>query len=169
MYNTLFGINNLAPLATAACGVPIEEIERFRDAIFKKGDGYPYENVIEILTRTGGPNKEAYPNKSLKQSANFIECYDDPYDNTYEHIILKIDNAVYLILDYDKIYNEQTRNSLNLKDMFEKEYEEMGIEGTDAYNRAQKIANGIKKIVSNASGKTSYTWDEIMDEGDEEK
>ena len=165
MYNTLFGVNSMAKLALYMAGFEIKDIERFRDAIIIDEDGTHY---VEILTRTGGPNKNAYPNKKLMYSKQLVKCYDDSYDSTYQHYIFRVHDYFELNLDWEKVMTEQNRNSLNLKDMFEKEMQDANVEGTPAYNRAHKIAKGLAAVLENGdtSKATIVTVDELMKLGE---
>ena len=117
MYNSLFGMNNVAPICTSIAGIDYRNIERFRDAILRKRNNNYY---VEILTRTGGPNRGCYENKILIQSNNYIRDFDDKYDNTYRHYIFKIGDIPEFI-DLKFLFNNQSRKSLNLKKMFTKE------------------------------------------------
>lgn len=145
MYNMLFGVNQIAKLAVYMAGFEISEIERFRDAIVTEENGFHY---VEILTRTGGANRSYYPNKKLFNSLQFIKCYDDSYDNTYSHFIFRVQNYFELNMDWNKVMKAQTRNNLNLKEMFEKEINEMGIKGSEANKRAQLIAQELESVIN---------------------
>ena len=145
MYNTLFGVNNLALFLLMSIDVMPDDIQRFRDVILKKDDEHGY--VVEILTRTGGANREAFPQPLLISHKNYIKDYDDEYDCTYAHYIFKIDDKAKDIIKYDKVLADQSRSSLNLREMFEKEFKEMKTEGTDANKRAKQMADGLNKII----------------------
>ena len=161
MYNQLFGFNNLAPLCLYILNIKFDEIERFRDAIFVKDDEDEYH--IEILTRTGGQNKHTYKNLKLIQNEYFYNDYDDSYDKTYTHFLFKIPEEYKIILDWNKIFEKQSRKNLNLKEMFEKEFAEMNIEGTEANKRAQKAAKNLEKILTNKKDSTNIiTTDDLF-------
>lgn len=167
MYNQLFGINNLALTCLAVLGLKLEDIERFRDAIFVKDNEDEYH--IEVLTRTGGENRHNYKNLKLINNGCFYNDFDDPYDKTYAHFLFKIPYIYKFFIDWDKVSREQSRNSLNLKEMFEKEFAEMNIEGTEANKRAQRAAKNLEKMLSKGSQNQSkikiITTDDLFDDG----
>lgn len=167
MYNQLFGINNLASLCLYILNIKLDEIERFRDAIFVKDDENEFH--IEILTRTGGENRHNYKNLKLINNEYFYNDFDDPYDKTYAHFLFKIPDLCKFLIDWDLVSKEQSRNSLNLKEMFEKEFAEMNIEGTEANKRAQRVAKNLEKILDRGSFNPNkiniITTDDLFDDG----
>lgn len=67
------------------------QIDRFRDASFgKDGDTY----VFHLLCRTGGGNREDYPNTALTSHALYLRDHDDEYDCTYAHYYFRIPESV---------------------------------------------------------------------------
>lgn len=78
MYNLLFGMNPLADLLLAVIGLKRNDIERFRD-VHKSDDGA----TIYVRTRTGGGNRDDYPNEVMRARPEFAGSEDDDYDNTY--------------------------------------------------------------------------------------
>ena len=172
MYNTLFGRNNLTAVCFEAAQIT-SRIERFRDAIFKRDDNYGA--VVEILTRTGGPNRKDYPNTGLISNPNYLRSYEDEYDNTYAHFIFKIDNKYMGRLDLNRILVSQSRKSLNLKEMFEQHFAEMEVEGTRANALAKQMAEGLSKIINRPEEKTYgnnivfITMDDIIAAGKKDK
>lgn len=75
MYNLLFGMNPLTKLILELLDLDKTKIERFRDCGF--------DDVIWIYTRTGGSNREYYPNVTLTSHINYIKYTDDNFDETY--------------------------------------------------------------------------------------
>ena len=67
----------------ASIGLKKEQIERFRGAGIQEGE-------IIIHTRTGGGNREAYPNKILTQNKYYLRDADDDFDSTYADYFFKI-------------------------------------------------------------------------------
>lgn len=145
MYNTLFGVNNLALICLEAIELKPEDIPRFRDAIFFKRNKHYY---VKILTRTGGRNRGCYNNSSLLNNKFYIKDYDDSYDNTYRYFIYRIADNLEAIIDWERIFKDQSRNKIDIKEMFEKEIKEMKIPGTDANKRSKAMANGLSKLLS---------------------
>lgn len=143
MYNTLFGMNNLVGACLTAINLQIEDIPRFRDAIFFERNKHHY---VEILTRTGGCNRGCYNTKKMLENENYMKDYDDKYDETYRHFIYRVPKEIEEKVEWNRIFEDQTRPDLNIKKMFKKEIKEMNIEGTPANERATKIVRGIEKL-----------------------
>lgn len=59
-----------------AIGLKEEDIERFRGAGVQDGE-------IVIHARTGGGNREDYPNQILTSNPYYLRDYDDDFDCTY--------------------------------------------------------------------------------------
>jgi len=75
-YNMIFGKNPDTKDILALLGLSETDIERFRDC-------YINDDEICIYTRTGGGNREYYPNEVLTSHPNYIRDEDDDYDCTY--------------------------------------------------------------------------------------
>lgn len=78
MYNLLFGRNAQSDLLLAVIGLKQNDVERFRDA-FVSADG----SEITIRTRTGGGNREDYPNLTMRTKPGWKGSVDDDFDSTY--------------------------------------------------------------------------------------
>jgi hypothetical protein len=76
LYNMLFGKNSNTGIILAMIGLKEWDIERFRDCGI-------YDGKICIYTRTGGGNREGYPNKILTNNPYYEYDEDDDYDSTY--------------------------------------------------------------------------------------
>ena len=76
MYNMLFGKNPDTKTILSTIGLDEGYIERFRDCWIE-------DNEICILTRTGGLNREDYPNTILTSNPYYICDEDDDFDCTY--------------------------------------------------------------------------------------
>ncbi|AJA41438.1 hypothetical protein AXJ14_gp119 [Geobacillus virus E3] len=76
LYNMLFGKNPNRDIILALIGLKECDVQRFRDCGLTK-DG------IYIYTRTGGGNREAYPNELLTSNQWYRYDEDDEYDSTY--------------------------------------------------------------------------------------
>lgn len=77
-YNMLFGQNPSTEQILSLLNLKKEDIERFRDCGID-GDG------IYIFTRTGGGNRESYPNEILTSHPLYKYDFDDSFDNTYAY------------------------------------------------------------------------------------
>ena len=75
-YNALFGMNSQADLILAAVGIHRNDVERFRDVSYGNG-------VVAVYTRTGGGNREVYPQAAMRSVAGWFDSTDDEFDNTY--------------------------------------------------------------------------------------
>lgn len=78
LYNMLFGKNPDTSTILSCLGLKESDIERFRDCHIDGKNGR-----IIILTRTGGGNREAYPNTALVQHPLYLYDKDDDFDSTY--------------------------------------------------------------------------------------
>lgn len=77
-YNLLFGKNPNSDIVLAFIGLKECDVERFRDC------GIDLNNKeIYIYTRTGGGNRDDYPNKLLTSSPYYKYDKDDDFDSTY--------------------------------------------------------------------------------------
>lgn len=75
-YNMIFGMNSQTPLLLATVGLREHEIDRFRDVSVSG-------NQINVYSRTGGGNREDYPNTAMRKLDGWVNSYDDDYDSTY--------------------------------------------------------------------------------------
>lgn len=76
LYNMLFGMNGQTDLLLAVIGLKQNDIQRFRD-VSVDGDR------IAVYTRTGGNNREVYPNLEMRKLSTWVGSADDDFDNTY--------------------------------------------------------------------------------------
>lgn len=86
----LHGHNPNAGPILRALDLDPSQIERFRDASFSK-DGEAY--VIDVFCRTGGGNRDDYPNDMLTSHAH-LRDQDDEYDCTYAHFYFRVPETV---------------------------------------------------------------------------
>lgn len=70
-------------------GLTEKEIERYRDCRV-----YPEKRTIEILARTGGGNREDYPNTVLTTHPGYVSDRDANFDGTYAIYTLKVPDTV---------------------------------------------------------------------------
>lgn len=78
LYNMLFGMNAQSDFLLAVVGLKQNDVERFRDS-FKSQDGAE----ITVRTRTGGGNREGYPNLAMRKRPEWTGSVDDDFDSTY--------------------------------------------------------------------------------------
>lgn len=76
LYNLLFGKNPHSALLLAVIGLRENDVERLRDVSFTEGK-------IEVYTRTGGGNREDYPNLTMRRAPGWEGSVDDDFDCTY--------------------------------------------------------------------------------------
>jgi hypothetical protein len=81
-YNSLFGVNNAAPVLLKILGKTDGDFGRFRDAYLNETG----EKII-IYTRCGGGNREDYQHvfDEMEQHPNYLRNYDDDFDCTYAY------------------------------------------------------------------------------------
>ena len=91
LYNLLHGHDQNAGPILRALEIDPSQIDRFRDASFgKDGD----QHVFHLFCRTGGGNREDYPNVVLTAHPLYIRDHDDEYDCTYAHYYFRIPESV---------------------------------------------------------------------------
>lgn len=78
LYNLLFGMNPQSDLLLAVIGLRKNDVERFRD-VYVSADG----KTITVHTRTGGGNREGYPNLTMRKLPTWRGSCDDDGDSTY--------------------------------------------------------------------------------------
>lgn len=78
LYNMLFGRNPQTALLLAVIGLRENDVERLRD-VSAEPDG----SEISVYTRTGGGNREDYPNLALRKAEGWSGSVDDSFDSTY--------------------------------------------------------------------------------------
>ena len=76
LYNMLFGKNPHSEIILALLGLKECDVERYRDCGIADGEIY-------IYTRTGGGNREDYPNEKLTGNPYYKYDEDDDFDTTY--------------------------------------------------------------------------------------
>lgn len=79
LYNAMMGFNPCCILFMPMLGRKPEEYPRFRDCFLSDDNKH-----IDIYTRVGGGNRNTgYGEEELYKDENFVETFDDDYDNTY--------------------------------------------------------------------------------------
>jgi hypothetical protein len=87
LYNLLFGKNPNTDIILAILELKESDVERYRDCGFE-------DDGIYIYTRTGGGNREDYPNEVLIGSQYYIEDEDDAFDCTYATYHFRIPDEI---------------------------------------------------------------------------
>ena len=85
MYNMLFGKNPDTKTILSALSLAESDIKRFRDCWINEK-----KKQIVIVTRTGGGNREKYPNKILVNHPMYLYDEDDDFDATYAYYYFSI-------------------------------------------------------------------------------
>lgn len=86
LYNALFGFNPACVFFMPMLGRKQEEYPRFRDCFISEDKQH-----IEIYTRVGGNNRGCgYGEEELYKDPNFVNSYDDDFDNTYATYVFKV-------------------------------------------------------------------------------
>lgn len=83
MYNMLFGKNPDTKTILSALSLTELDVERFRDC-------WIVGEKIVIFTRTGGGNREDYPNTALVNHPLYLYDEDDDFDQTYAYYYFAI-------------------------------------------------------------------------------
>ena len=91
LYNLLHGHNPNAGPILRALELDPTQIERFRDAAFRKIDD---EYVFDVYCRTGGGNRADYQNVVLMSHPLYLRDCDDADDSTYAHYFFRIPEGV---------------------------------------------------------------------------
>ena len=109
LYNMLHGYSPNAAAILHALDLDPKQIDRFRDASFgKDGD----RHVLHIFCRTGGGNREDFPNTALTSHPLYLRDHDDAYDCTYAHYYFQIPQ---------KVLDELAEQQLSLDDVTDTE------------------------------------------------
>lgn len=89
LYNMIFGRNPHSELILALIGLKKNDIERYRDCSINFDD-----EQIWVYTRTGGGNREDYPNELLTKSPYYLRDHDDSFDTTYANYYFKFPDEI---------------------------------------------------------------------------
>ena len=99
MYNLMFGKNPNSEVVLALLGLKENDIERYRNA-WMTNEG------ITIHTRTGGGNREDYPNETITSHPCYLSDEDEEDDSTYANYFFKFPEEIKddcaLFLDVEK-------------------------------------------------------------------
>ena len=88
LYNAIYGCHPQSKEILAFLGLDEDSIERYRDCRV-----YPDTRAITILARTGGGNREDYPNAILVNHPNYVEDHDT-IDGTYAVYTMSVPESV---------------------------------------------------------------------------
>ena len=87
LYNLLFGENSDTQIILAVIGLKRCDIERFRNCWID-------DKAIYVYTRTGGGNRDDYPNEKLTSNPYYLYDHDDSFDSTYATYLFKIPDEI---------------------------------------------------------------------------
>ena len=94
LYNMVQGVNPMMFLLTPMLfDTHANQLPRFRDCFMDTGDNEPKfdEDIILIYTRVGGNNRGCdFGEKDLCKHPNFLNTYDDSFDNTYGNYVFSV-------------------------------------------------------------------------------
>lgn len=92
LYNTLYGASPAVFLILPMLGKHPDAYPRFRDVFVKDAEHPEYDGKIQIYTRTGGGNREAYEaeNEAMRRIPGFLADFDDSYDCTYASWVFEV-------------------------------------------------------------------------------
>lgn len=116
LYNMVAGVSPAAGAVLGSLGLDPAQIDRFRDADIVERDGAP---VFQILARTGGGNREDYPNTALTSHALYLGDEDDDYDSTYAHYYFTITDEVKVAIAAAGVKLDDLIERRTLKDKFD--------------------------------------------------
>jgi len=98
----LFGMNPNTDIILAFIGLKRCDIERYRDCRVELNN-----KRIWVYTRTGGYNREEYPNKLLTSNPYYLFDRDDSFDDTYAIYYFKFPEEIEQdILDFYDMRNK---------------------------------------------------------------
>lgn len=139
LYNCLFGMNKNTDAILGLIGLESDFFARFRDVnLIENGE------IVRVLTRTGGFNREEYVDnwQEIYKNSNYITDYDDDFDNTYAYIEFKVPEDK--LKEIKALY---TGEPDSLEDKFNKSIEEMNNPNSDSFKVAEKIAKQITEQI----------------------
>ena len=141
LYNTLFGVNEDMPILLGMIGLNAEYFNRFRDIDLINGG-----TVIRVMTRLGGGNRKNYQETwdKIRRHKLYLGDYDDGFDETYAYIEYKIPE------EYIKTAKTMFKGEpISFSERFKKELEDMDKPETEAYKRANEIAQKFVDAMEN--------------------
>ena len=98
LYNMLMGFNPACVILMPMLGRKAEEYPRFRGCFLE-------DDKIAIYTRVGGGNRGCgFGEEELYEDPNYVDTYDDDFDNTYATYLFNVPNK--WKVDFDYICNE---------------------------------------------------------------
>ena len=148
LYNALFGENSEAHVLLGMIGVNKEYFNRYRDVeLIENG------TKIRVFTRLGGGNRTDYQETwdKIRKHKLYVKDYDDDFDCTYAYIEYNIPEIFKFTAK--KMFKGEP---ISFSDKFKKELEDMNVEGTEAYKRAEKIAKKFEDAMNNDDGNIHF-------------
>lgn len=158
MYNQMHGENKDAVALLGMIGCTREMFCRYRDTYICDNG-----NNIIVYTRLGGSNRPDYKEtiEIIRTNPNYLEDYDDDFDETYAYFKFKVPENY---LDTTKkMYKGEPET---IKQKFDRELEDMNKPGTEAYERAQRMAKFFENAINNDDGSNGnmhiISWKDIL-------
>lgn len=148
LYNMLFGMNEDYAVLLGMLKLNKEYFDRFRDIELIE-DG----TKIRVMTRLGGGNREDYEDawNKIRNYELYIKDYDDDFDCTYAYIEYSIPDR------FKETAKKMFKGEpVSFSDKFNKELEDMSKEGTEAYKKAEKIAEKFINAIDNDDGNIHF-------------
>ena len=108
LYNMLFGVNPSTYFLLPLIGIPLDNIPRYRDCFLSDDN----DKQIEVMTRTGGGNREAYEaeNAALQANPNYVDDRDmDEFDSTYALFTFNVPAEFHA--DLELLYDQKLRET----------------------------------------------------------
>lgn len=90
-YNLLFGVSPAAVFILPMLGKHPDAYGRFRDCFLYDSEHPEYDGFIQVYTRLGRGNREAFQEKidEIRQIPGYVTDYDDSFDCTYATFVFK--------------------------------------------------------------------------------
>lgn len=144
LYNKLFDENKDAMALLGMIELTRNDFQRYRDIWLNK-EG----TIITVFTRLGGNNRKEYKQvfKNIRKNPYYVKDFDDNFDETYAYFQFKVPEKY--LYTCKKIAPKEEMPSFEQR--FEKQLKEMNIPGTDAYKRAEEVANIIINNIENGN------------------
>lgn len=136
LYNTLFGENEDATALLGMINLTRNDFQRYRDVHLNVAG-----TIITVLTRIGGNNRKDYRQvfTNIRRNEFYVKDFDDNFDNTYAYFQFKVPEKYAKTCKH--IAPKEERKTI--KELFDKEIHDMQIPGTEAFERAEKLARQI--------------------------
>lgn len=105
LYNAINGVTPAVFIFLPMLGKHPDEYPRFRDCFLRDAEHPEYDGYIQVYTRTGGGNREAYEEEHamLRAMPGFVTDFDDSFDSTFASWVFEVPEC--WKADYERIAN----------------------------------------------------------------